>query len=135
MTREEKLMELLKDEEVRAEIFAEDADQTLANLAAHGVEMTHEELNELGAGMMEGLGINESEEALSEEALENVAGGGIIAGWMWKDVYTAVKGGYSRGRKDKKNKSIKGMSYVDEANTIVGKGWRGIGYTIGWYLN
>ncbi len=135
MTREEKLMELLKDDAVRTEIFAEDADQTLANLAAHGVEMTSEELSELGAGILGGMDKNGAKGELSEDALENVAGGGIITGWMWKDVYNAVKGGYKNGRSDKRSGSLNGMSYVNGANTIVGKGWRAIGYTIGWYLS
>ena len=136
MTREEKLMELLENEAVRAEIFTEDADQTLANLAAHGVEMNKEELAELCVGMLDGIGSASDE--LSEEAMENVAGGFSplkVLDACLRDVVKAVSGGAMKGRSDKKNKSLKGMAYVDGANTIVGKGWRGIGYTIGWYLS
>ena len=133
MTREEKLTELLKNDEVAKEIFVEDVDQTLANLAAHGVEMNQEELGELCVGMLDGMGIAEDE--LSEEKLEDVAGGfslsSTLIGMALKDVGNALKGGISAGKSDKKKKSNKGMGYVEEANTVVGKGWRAIGYTIG----
>lgn len=135
MTREEKVKELLQNEENAREIFVEDADQTLANLAAHGVEMNKEELGELASGILCGMG---KEEELSEGELENVAGGFAAKKLLdaaLKDVVKAVGVGYIKGRKDKKSKSLKGMAYVDSANTIVGKGWRSIGYTIGWYLS
>ena len=135
MTREEKLMALMQDEEARKEVFVEDVDQTLANLAARDIELTKDELGELCSGMLAGMDSTEGE--LSEKTLENVAGGGwgtILIGVAVKDVASALKGGVSAGRKDKKGKTIKNMSYVDEANTFIGKGWRGIGYTLGWYL-
>lgn len=135
MTKEEKVLTLLQDEETLKEIFVEDEEQTLANFAAHGVEMNSEELNELCSGVLAGMRAEEKEDELSEDSLENVAGGSFVIGWVLKDVYTAIKGGVSKGRKDKKNKSTKGMSYIEEANTFVGKGFRAIGYTIGWYLS
>lgn len=136
ITREEKLIMLLQDENEFKTLFVEDADQTLVNLAARGVEMNKEELGELCAGMLDGMGHNEDE--LFEEAMETVAGGFSplkVLDACLRDVVKAVSGGAMKGRSDKKNKSLKGMSYVEGANTIVGKGARAIGYTIGWYLS
>ncbi len=135
MTKEEKIQALFEDKEAIKEIFVEDVDQTLANLAAHGIEMSEEELGELTAGLVEGMGISDDE--LSEDALEDVAGGGIgksILKKCLKDVANAVSGGFTRGRADKQNKSASGIAYVESAKTPIGKGWRGIGYTIGYYL-
>lgn len=133
MTREEKIQALFEDENAAKEVFVEDADQTLANLAARGIEMNKEELEEMCSGIMAGM--KSTADELSEDALEGVAGGGLLVGLAVKDVASALKGGISKGKQDKRNKSIKGMSYVEEANTPIGKGWRAIGYTIGWYLS
>lgn len=132
MTREEKIRELLANEELAKEIFVGDADQVLANLAAHGVELSKEELGELCEGFIEGVGAGAGDE-LDEEALEDVAGGFGI-GDINRSVQKVIKA-YKKGKSDKKNKTTKGMSYIEEAHTIEGKGWRAIGYTLGWYLN
>ncbi len=131
MTAKEKLAELLKDEEAFKALFVDDPDQTLANLAAQGIELSKEELGELASGMLEGIGLPEEE--LSEDALENVAGGGISLGNINKSVHGIVTA-FKKGKSDKKNKSVKGMSYIEETKSFEGKGWRAIGYTVGWLL-
>ena len=130
---EEKLQALFQDEDAVKEVFVEDVDQTLANLAARGIEMNEQELGELTSGILSGMGIAESDE-LSEEELENVAGGGLgktIIKKCLSDVAKAVSGGFSKGRADKKSNSISGFGYVESANTAVGKGYRAIGYALG----
>lgn len=130
--QEENVLELLQNEEIVKEIFVEDADQTLTNLAKHGVKMSKEELCELTTGILAGIG---NEDELTESALEDVAGGvraSKVLDSALKDVVKAISVSSMKGRKDKKKKSISGMSYVESANTVVGKGWRAIGYSIGW---
>ncbi len=130
MTREEKVQALFQDENAVKEVFVEDADQTLANLAARGIEMSKEELGDLVSGFLEGAGIHESE--LSEDALEDVAGGFSLT-----DINKSLKkvgDAFKLGRQDKKNKTANGIKFVESAKTIEGKGWRGIGYTLGYFL-
>ena len=137
MTREERIQALFQDRDAAKDIFVEDVDQTLANLAAHGIEMNVEELSELTSGILAGLGVEEGEE-LSENALEDVAGGGIVSATALliglKHVGKAVTGGFTAGRQDKKNKTDNSVKYVESAKTPIGKGWRAIGVAIGYYL-
>lgn len=69
-----KLKELCKDPALVEKIFVGDTDQTLANLAAYGVEMTKEEYQEFATGVARGVDRLDDEE-LDEEALNAVAGG------------------------------------------------------------
>ena len=73
---EKKVEALLQNEDEINTIFVGEPDQILANFAARGIEMSKEELGELSAGLVAGMGLPEDGE-LSENDLENVAGGGI----------------------------------------------------------
>ena len=75
---EEKLAQLeklLNDQDAVANIFVEDVDSTLANLAERGIVLTKDELAELAVGIREGVMNLPSDGELSEEMLESVAGG------------------------------------------------------------
>ncbi len=69
-----KLENLCKDPDLMAEVFVNDVDETLANLAKHGIEMTKEEYAEFATGVVKGDKKHEEDE-LDEDALSNVAGG------------------------------------------------------------
>lgn len=69
-----KLESLCKDPELMEQVFVEDQNQTLSNLAAQGIQMTREEYGEFAAGVLQGIRKN-SKEDLDEEALSAVAGG------------------------------------------------------------
>lgn len=118
MTREEKLTALLMDEEARKELFVEDADQTLANFAAHGMELSREELADLSAGILNGMEPPEGE--LSESDLEDVAGG------------IFVDTGMLIGLRDGIKNTDKGVQYVESSHTMTVKGLRAIGYCVGY---
>ena len=72
---EMKLGALLENAEELKAVFVDDAEQTLANLAARGIEITREEMEDLREGIKEGLGSELEGGELSEKDLENVAGG------------------------------------------------------------
>lgn len=70
---EEKLKELLKDESfVKELVDKETAEEAQALLASKGVNLTAEQLNEIRKGIAARI---EGGEELSDEQLENVAGG------------------------------------------------------------
>ena len=133
MTNFEKLQALAQNEDAFKAVFTEDANETLANLAAHGIEMSKAELEELSVGLLEGMGLTEPNGELSETELEDVAGGGMVSN-VCKSLSKVGKA-FSLGRQDTKNRSCSGISYVESAKTIEGKGWRGIGYTLGYVLS
>lgn len=72
---EKKLENLLQDQNEISAVFVRDPEQTRANLAERGIELTPKELGELCAGILEGMGIPLENGELSESDLENVAGG------------------------------------------------------------
>ena len=76
-----KLEQLLNDPAEVEQVFVSDSKQTLANLAARGIEMTQEELEELAYGILDGSLPSENGE-LTEDALENVAGGKLKIGFF-----------------------------------------------------
>ncbi len=106
---EKKLEELLADQEEMGRVFVADPEQTRANLASRGIEMSSEEFAELCAGILDGMGISTDGE-LDEKDLENVAGGfgGIAlvacctAAVLICGGYSFFKG-YSNGLKDANN--------------------------------
>ncbi len=90
---QKRLEELFEDQDAIREVFVEDTEQTLANLAARGIDMSREELAAFSEGIVKGMGLDEEGE-LSETALEKVAGGRIRLGFF---------NGYSNGLKDATN--------------------------------
>ena len=72
---EKKLENLLQDQNEISAVFVRDPEQTRANLAERGIELTPKELGELCAGILEGMGTPLENGELSESNLENVAGG------------------------------------------------------------
>ena len=75
MENYEKLEALLNDDAEREAVFVESVDETLANLAARGIQITKEEFAELVAGVLDGGEKAIADGELSEGDLENVAGG------------------------------------------------------------
>ena len=75
MENYEKLEALLNDDAEREAVFVESVDETLANLAARGIQITKDEFVELVAGVLDGGEKAVAEGELSEGDLENVAGG------------------------------------------------------------
>lgn len=94
----EKLEQLLSNPEEAERVFVSDVEQTLANLAAHGIEMTAEDLAELSYGILDSVTSAEDGE-LSEEALENVAGGYRMRVGFFR--------GYADGLKDSEDYTCK----------------------------
>lgn len=78
---EKKLEALLQNEDEISAIYDGEPDQILANFAARGIEMSMEELGELSFGLLDGAR-SPREDELSENELENVAGGINMAGVM-----------------------------------------------------
>lgn len=72
--------ELLKDENKVKEIFGASPEETRAKLADAGIVLEDDEFSAIM------LGMNESEENLTEEQLNAVAGGRKKAGNFWRNV-------------------------------------------------
>ena len=66
---------LLQNPEELNRVIVDDTDQTIANLAELGIEMSSEEVEDLRAFIAEGLDNKAANEELSESDLENVSGG------------------------------------------------------------
>lgn len=66
-----KLEELIKDKEKVSQIFSGTPEEIMKKLAANGIELTQEEFDAISAGLHEG----ENGSALTEQDLDNVAGG------------------------------------------------------------
>ena len=67
----QKLEALVKDEKKVAEIFTGTPEEIINKLRANGIELTKEEFDAIYAGMHE----EASDDSLSEEDLDSVAGG------------------------------------------------------------
>ena len=70
-----KLEELFKDGAAAANVFTQDADEILENLKAQGIELTEQEFSDFIHGFLSVGDLPEVNEELTEEMLENVAGG------------------------------------------------------------
>lgn len=86
---EKKLEALLQNPDEINAVFTGDVDQILANFKERGIEMNREELEELCAGIVDGMGLNEDGE-LGEDSLERVAGG-------VKDLFSGLHSGLFSG--------------------------------------
>ncbi len=104
---QKKLEALFEDPDTVREVFVEDAEQTLANLAARGIDMSREELAVFAEGVVKGLGLDEEGE-LSEDALENVAGGKTKFGFGF---FKGFSDGLGDANKGEKNKPVGGLLY------------------------
>ena len=118
-----KLENLCKDPDLMAEIVGNDVDETLANLAKHGIEMTKEEYTEFATGIVSGDKGHEEGE-LDEEALSFVAGGA-------KKTKKKVNLGFFNGLFDAADDNIFGTAKGAKKSGPL----YAIGYSIGYGLN
>ena len=118
-----KLENLCKDPDLMAEVFVNDVDETLANLAKNGIEMTKEEYAEFATGVVKGDKSHEEGE-LDEEALSYVAGGA-------KKSKKKVNLGFFNGLFDAADDKIFGTAKgANKSGPLYA-----IGYSIGYGLN
>lgn len=118
-SRLNKLEELCKDPVLVEQIFVEDTDQTLANLAAQGIQMTKDEFKEFATGVARGVDHLDSDD-LDEEALSAVAGGA-----------KKKNRGFLNGLFDAADDSIFGTAKGAKPSGVL----YAVGYTIGYGLN
>ena len=103
--RNAKLEALLADDEKAEAVFVEDVQQTLKNLADQGIFMTESELAQLARGIMSGMAETDANDELSEDALDDVAGGLVFfiighhhaVGCQKKNKFLSIFPGYNLG--------------------------------------
>ncbi len=118
-----KLEALCKDPDLMAEVFVNDVDETLANLAEHGIEMTKEEYAEFATGVVRG-DKESAEGELDEESLSFVAGGA-------KKTKKKINLGFFNGLFDAADDAVMGTHKgANKSGPLYAAG-----YTIGYGLN